>query len=647
MPRSFDPYLGLAFRIFVDFLFTQSLSRLALVALWSLVGMLLADVAPNVWRDSGLRHLYRQVYKDVRRVKRSVPRIRIKNDLPSVRLFSKSRTASSSSVSGSIRSDRAAPSRSANTSPAPAPGPSRRQGRSPPGTFPDVSGWSDTNTDVSNLRIRVVTDSGPSPALIPSRQHEAYERIDTTHTAISQTQTATIQDTTTTIAPTQNQSVVLETAVAAAALGVTAAATSVEPIDDPSRHDPPMIPDDWVDINHPTPARLNEPAIPLQTDPDPTLEPQVGPSTPTQSRPTSIFVPLPAIDVLTDIPDVDHVNKASRPPEQIPLPESRAASAIGGVYDQPEPRSTLRDSIRSRVGKATSEIGVEPAKSLAPVIETLSTKSQSASRWTSWSRSKLSQSVDVKAPELPPKETRGEPVVGSAAQGPEPQVCTPTQVDTPPSIWAQPGYTRPLLLASESEPVQKKEQPGYTPPLLLASGFEPAQKQEQPQESKPEPPPASAGVDQSPVPAQDEVDKKDAAGPSNASLLDVPTPTRTPPPPFTKFAGVPDGLAAGEGPAGEDPLTQDEGLTELTKEQKAAEEKRITFLSSQLPTLEGASADLQTKLDKEDDPVGSPANAIESDLEDAAKTATDIKARIAKKKFSGKRHHFSSFKDSC
>jgi DNA repair exonuclease SbcCD ATPase subunit len=136
------------------------------------------------------------------------------------------------------------------------------------------------------------------------------------------------------------------------------------------------------------------------------------------------------------------------------------------------------------------------------------------------------------------------------------------------------------------------------------------------------------------VPAQDEVDKKDAAGPSNASLLDVPTLTRTPPPPFTEFAGVPDGLAAGEARAGEDPLTQDEGLTELTEEQKAAEEKRITFLSSQLPTLEGASADLQTKLDKEDDPVGSPANAIESDLEDAAKTATDIKARIAKKKFS-------------
>ncbi|KAF8557633.1 hypothetical protein OG21DRAFT_1395232, partial [Imleria badia] len=38
MPHSFDPYLGFGFRIFVDFLFTQSLSRLSLVALWALVG---------------------------------------------------------------------------------------------------------------------------------------------------------------------------------------------------------------------------------------------------------------------------------------------------------------------------------------------------------------------------------------------------------------------------------------------------------------------------------------------------------------------------------------------------------------------------------------------------------------------------------
>ncbi|KIJ68132.1 hypothetical protein HYDPIDRAFT_47921, partial [Hydnomerulius pinastri MD-312] len=38
MPRSFDPYIGLGFRVFVDFLFTQSISRMALVALWTVVG---------------------------------------------------------------------------------------------------------------------------------------------------------------------------------------------------------------------------------------------------------------------------------------------------------------------------------------------------------------------------------------------------------------------------------------------------------------------------------------------------------------------------------------------------------------------------------------------------------------------------------
>ncbi|KAL4074079.1 hypothetical protein J3A83DRAFT_4083108, partial [Scleroderma citrinum] len=38
MPRSYDPYIALGFRVFVDFLFTQSLSRMALVALWTVVG---------------------------------------------------------------------------------------------------------------------------------------------------------------------------------------------------------------------------------------------------------------------------------------------------------------------------------------------------------------------------------------------------------------------------------------------------------------------------------------------------------------------------------------------------------------------------------------------------------------------------------
>ena len=698
MPRSFDPYLGFGFRVFVDFLFTQSLSRLALVVLWAVVSMLLADVAPNVWRDSGLRHLYRQVCKDVRHVKRSVPHIRIKNDLPRVRLFNKSRSASSSS---SVRSDRAAPSRSQAPSPAPSPGPARRPGPSPPGTFPDVSGWSETGTDVSNPRERVVIP-GPSPALIPSREHAVYERIDTTH-ATSRSRTTAVQDTTITITQTQNESVLMERVIDVATLGATAASMSLEPLDDPSRHNPPAIPDDWVDVNHPTSARPNEPVPPFQPDPDSTPESQPGLSIFTQSRPVSIIPP--AIDVLPDIPDVDHVNRASRLPAEVPLPESRAASVIGGMYDQPQPRSALRDSLRS---KAASEIGVD-AKSFAPPVGAQITRSQSASRsWTLWGGSKLKQSVDdADAPEPPPKKIQGEPLgqhqpdvggadapkpppqktqgeplsqhkpdvggagapkpppvetqeetvdqrkpdVGGADQGSEPQIFTPAQQDPPASILTQPGDALPLLFRSEPQSEQQQEQPQTSQPVQT--------------------PAPSAGVDSSPAPPQGGADKGDTSGPRQASLIDLfsptrmpppssagvllqggankgdtaglrklslfglPSPTRTPPPAFTEFAGVPEGPATGEGPAEEDPITQDEAPTELTEEQIAAEEKRKAFLLAQVQELERSRGDLRKKLDREDDPAGSPANDIESDLEDTNKTLNSIKARMAKKKFSG------------
>ncbi|KAH0827994.1 hypothetical protein J3R83DRAFT_3637 [Lanmaoa asiatica] len=624
MPRSFDPYLGFGFRIFVDFLFTQSLSRLALVALWALVGMLLADITPNVWRESGLRHLYRQVRKDVRHVKRAVPRIRIKNDLPSVRLFSRSRSTSTE-VSGSIRSDRAAPSRSLAPSPAPTPtpGPARRAGRSPPGSFPDVSGWSETDTDVSHLRERIITNPGPSPALIPSREHAAYGRADTTHVSTPQTRTTTVQDTTITITQTQNESVLLETVVDAVRHHATAASTSLEPIDDPSRHDPPTIPDDWVDVIRPAAARSNEPVAPFQPDPDSTPESQPGPPTLTPSRPASILDPPPAIDVLPDIPDVDLGKRASRAPDRIPLPESRAASVIGGVYDQP--RSALRDSLRSGVGKASSEIGVGPAKSFVPPVATQSTKNQSTSGgWTgfSWARSRHENPVDADAPGTPVKETQGEsvdegkPDVGGVVQGFEPQIPTPAQVDPPANILTQPEDTPPPLFI-----------PGKPEP-------KPEQQQEQPQANKPDQIPTDdAGVDSSPSPLQGGADKGDTAGPSKTSLFDSPSPTRTPPPPFSEFAGVPEGPAAGEAPVEQDPVTQDEALTQLTEEQKAVEEKRLAFLLTRVQELEESRADLQRKLDKMGDPKSRPAKTIESDLENMEKTLNAVKARMTKTKF--------------
>ncbi|KAH8992784.1 hypothetical protein EDB86DRAFT_2766440, partial [Lactarius hatsudake] len=37
-PSSFDPYVGLGFRLFVDFLLTESIHRLAIVLLWTGLG---------------------------------------------------------------------------------------------------------------------------------------------------------------------------------------------------------------------------------------------------------------------------------------------------------------------------------------------------------------------------------------------------------------------------------------------------------------------------------------------------------------------------------------------------------------------------------------------------------------------------------
>lgn len=76
-----DAYLALATRFVIDFLLTSSLVRFALTGAWTLVGLLLADMAPSVWRETGLRHVYRTLRKDVKAMRRSVPRWRIENDI--------------------------------------------------------------------------------------------------------------------------------------------------------------------------------------------------------------------------------------------------------------------------------------------------------------------------------------------------------------------------------------------------------------------------------------------------------------------------------------------------------------------------------------------------------------------------------------
>ncbi|KAI0339844.1 hypothetical protein BDW22DRAFT_1360862 [Trametopsis cervina] len=61
LPYSTDPYLAFGFRLFLDFLFTESFMRVAIIVLWTGLGMLLADVAVQVSLDRRFRRLWRRI----------------------------------------------------------------------------------------------------------------------------------------------------------------------------------------------------------------------------------------------------------------------------------------------------------------------------------------------------------------------------------------------------------------------------------------------------------------------------------------------------------------------------------------------------------------------------------------------------------
>jgi len=159
--------LALATRLAIDLYLTHSLSRFTLTCAWTLLGLLLVDVAPSIWRHTGLKSVYKAFRRESRAIRKvmsqwniendlSVPKISLKNLLPG--LFF--RPPPSSVVS----STRAAPP----ASPLPLPTPKRR---TPSGIYPGHSVLSETNTDVICLREVL---PGPSPALIPTFADPAY-----------------------------------------------------------------------------------------------------------------------------------------------------------------------------------------------------------------------------------------------------------------------------------------------------------------------------------------------------------------------------------------------------------------------------------------------------------------------------------------
>ncbi|GJE97746.1 hypothetical protein PsYK624_139670 [Phanerochaete sordida] len=64
-PSSAEPILALGFRLFVDFLFTESLARLMIILLWTGLGMLLADVSVQLSADYRFRRLWRKTQQNL------------------------------------------------------------------------------------------------------------------------------------------------------------------------------------------------------------------------------------------------------------------------------------------------------------------------------------------------------------------------------------------------------------------------------------------------------------------------------------------------------------------------------------------------------------------------------------------------------
>ncbi|KAK1231360.1 hypothetical protein PQX77_005522 [Marasmius sp. AFHP31] len=69
-----DAYLAYGVRMFVDYMWTENVGRLLLVVLWTGMGMILADVAPGIWYETGMKRTWRKVRRELYLWKRTVRR---------------------------------------------------------------------------------------------------------------------------------------------------------------------------------------------------------------------------------------------------------------------------------------------------------------------------------------------------------------------------------------------------------------------------------------------------------------------------------------------------------------------------------------------------------------------------------------------
>jgi hypothetical protein len=60
-PASGGHFIALAFRLFVDFLYMESVTKITIIILWTGLGMLLADVATQMCSDRRFRRLWKRI----------------------------------------------------------------------------------------------------------------------------------------------------------------------------------------------------------------------------------------------------------------------------------------------------------------------------------------------------------------------------------------------------------------------------------------------------------------------------------------------------------------------------------------------------------------------------------------------------------
>jgi hypothetical protein len=173
MPKSSDPFIAYGVRLFVDFLYTESLTRLVLVLVWTALGMVLADVTPGIWYEVGLRRVWRRFRRDIYTMLQMIPTVAFFPPTRTVR-FSPSREPSTI-IEVDADADAVPPPSVITTEQTPttntvptttAPVARDILRRRVPGYFPaDVS---DTETELGSVRLR------PSPGERTSRRLSVF-----------------------------------------------------------------------------------------------------------------------------------------------------------------------------------------------------------------------------------------------------------------------------------------------------------------------------------------------------------------------------------------------------------------------------------------------------------------------------------------